>query len=254
MAKSYNGWYASPTLKTRVIEPVPGCRLRIVDNNDVATVFTYLVKQFHKRVDDVTKPHPADDWGYYYRANVNNPTQLSCHASGTAIDLDATEHPNAVATAKTFTSKQIAEVHEILNECSRAIRWGGDYTRTADAMHFEVIVGASALATAARKIRALNAAPRKTITQIAKEVIAGKWGNGLTRIARLKRAGYSYLRVMAEVRRLLGVQPAPVRKTVHQIALEVIAGKWGNGDTRTRRLRAAGYDPTAVQREVNRLL
>jgi hypothetical protein len=254
MARSYNGWYASPTLKRRIIEPVPGCRLVIVDNNDVATVFDYLVKQFHKRVDDVTKPHPADDWGFNYRPNANNPNQLSCHASGTAIDLDATEHPNKVATSRTFTPKQIAEVHEILNECSRAIRWGGDYTQTADAMHFEVIVGSAVLAAAARKIKALIAAPRKTINQIAKEVIAGKWGNGPTRIVRLRRAGYSYLRVMAEVRRLLGVKPAPPRKTVHQIALEVIAGKWSNGPTRTRKLRAAGYDPVAVQREVNRLL
>lgn len=48
--------------------------------------------------------------------------------------------------------------------------------------------------------------------------------------------------------------PAPARKSVNQIAKEVIAGKWGNGPERRRRLRAAGYDATSVQREVNRLL
>ena len=39
-----------------------------------------------------------------------------------------------------------------------------------------------------------------------------------------------------------------------QIAKEVIAGKWGNGTDRKNKLTAAGYDYTAVQREVNRLL
>ena len=33
-------------------------------------------------------------WGYEFRANVNNPSQLSCHASGTAIDYNANRHPN----------------------------------------------------------------------------------------------------------------------------------------------------------------
>ena len=38
------------------------------------------------------------------------------------------------------------------------------------------------------------------------------------------------------------------------IAREVIAGKWGNGDERKSRLRAYGYDPDEVQRMVNKLL
>lgn len=39
-----------------------------------------------------------------------------------------------------------------------------------------------------------------------------------------------------------------------QLAREVIAGRWGNGDERVRRLRAAGHDPVAVQAEVRRQL
>ena len=38
------------------------------------------------------------------------------------------------------------------------------------------------------------------------------------------------------------------------LAREVIAGKWSNGDARKARLTEAGYDPTAVQQSVNRLL
>ena len=43
------------------------------------------------------------------------------------------------------------------------------------------------------------------------------------------------------------------RKSVIQIAREVWQGKWGNGATRKAKLQASGYDPTAVQREVNKL-
>lgn len=44
------------------------------------------------------------------------------------------------------------------------------------------------------------------------------------------------------------------KKSVTQIAKEVINGRWGNGETRKKRLKKAGYDYTKVQREVNRLL
>lgn len=43
-------------------------------------------------------------------------------------------------------------------------------------------------------------------------------------------------------------------KTVHDVALEVLAGLWGNGEDRKRRLTAAGYDPAEVQAAVNELL
>ena len=45
-----------------------------------------------------------------------------------------------------------------------------------------------------------------------------------------------------------------VKKTVTELAKEVIAGKWGNGQDRKNRLNAAGYDYTAVQDKVNELL
>lgn len=43
-------------------------------------------------------------------------------------------------------------------------------------------------------------------------------------------------------------------KSIEAIAKEVIAGKWGNGDDRKKRLQAAGYDYAAVQKKVNELL
>ncbi len=43
-------------------------------------------------------------------------------------------------------------------------------------------------------------------------------------------------------------------KSDYQIAIEVLSGKWGNGDDRKQRLHAAGYDYEAVQKIVNELV
>ena len=43
------------------------------------------------------------------------------------------------------------------------------------------------------------------------------------------------------------------QKTIEQIAQEVLAGKWGNGNTRKQKLKAAGYDYNTVQAKVNEL-
>lgn len=44
------------------------------------------------------------------------------------------------------------------------------------------------------------------------------------------------------------------KKDIHTIALEVIKGRWGNGDERKERLSAAGYDYKEIQKEVNKIL
>lgn len=43
-------------------------------------------------------------------------------------------------------------------------------------------------------------------------------------------------------------------KSIFEVALEVIDGKWGNGTTRKNRLTSAGYDYNTVQYEVNIIL
>lgn len=97
-----------------------------------------------------------------------------------------------------------------------------------------------------------------SVYDVARQVIAGKWGNMPERQTRLQAAGYNYDQVRAEVNRILAgggaPAPAPAQKSVNQVAREVIAGQWGNNPTRSQRLQAAGFSPTAVQAEVNRIL
>ena len=49
-------------------------------------------------------------------------------------------------------------------------------------------------------------------------------------------------------------KPTTTKKSITDVAKEVIAGTWGNGEGRKKKLTAAGYDYAAVQKEVNRLL
>ena len=97
----------------------------------------------------------------------------------------------------------------------------------------------------------------KSVDTIAAEVMAGKWGNGDARKKALTEAGYDYAAIQAAVNKLAkgGSEPAPkpVLKTNAEIAKEVMAGKWGNGDARKKALEAAGYNYAAIQAEVNKL-
>ena len=92
----------------------------------------------------------------------------------------------------------------------------------------------------------------KTITQVAREVLNGKWGNGAERKKRLTDAGYDYNAVQKEVNRLYNSSKAT--KSNEAIAKEVIQGKWGSGAARKQKLTDAGYDYNTIQALVNKML
>ena len=95
---------------------------------------------------------------------------------------------------------------------------------------------------------------KKSVDELAREVIAGKWGNGSDRHARLKAAGYDYDAIQNRVNEILTVTSVPSKKTIDELAREVIRGEWGNGSERRVRLTQAGYDYDAVQARVNKIL
>lgn len=98
---------------------------------------------------------------------------------------------------------------------------------------------------------------KKSLEEIAREVINGDWGNGQDRKNRLAAAGYDYAAVQQMVNKIVNgetVPAAPAKKSIDEIAREVINGVWGNGQERKNRLAEAGYDYSAVQKRVNELL
>lgn len=90
---------------------------------------------------------------------------------------------------------------------------------------------------------------KKSNQEIAKEVLAGKWGNGQARKDALTKAGYNYNAIQDIVN---GKPAAPAKKSNETIAKEVLAGKWGNGQERINRLTAAGYNHVTIQNIVNK--
>lgn len=92
---------------------------------------------------------------------------------------------------------------------------------------------------------------KKTVDELAQEVIAGKWGNGADRKQRLTAAGHDYKAVQARVNAILGAKKAA---DLEKVAKAVIRGDYGNGAARKKALAAAGYDYAEVQALVNKML
>lgn len=92
--------------------------------------------------------------------------------------------------------------------------------------------------------------PKRTIDELAHEVIDGLWGSGDSRKTALAQAGHDYDAVQKRVNEILN----PPKKTIEELAQEVLEGKWGSGDKRKANLEAAGYDYNAVQARVNELV
>lgn len=78
-----------------------------------------------------------------------------------------------------------------------------------------------------------------------------KKANAEAYLAKVKKAGFD---AFITTNGGTAVSGTSAKKTVEQIAREVIAGDWGNGADRKKRLTAAGYDYEAIQKAVNNLL
>lgn len=135
--RSPNGWKVSPDAAALGISTltVPGTAVRLpVVGGDGGVVLIEVARRFAAEVERLT---PAC-WGYSYRANTNAPRVWSNHASGTAIDLNSSRHPNGARG--TFNPDQVKRIERILDDMDGVVRWGGDYSRVVDAMHFELDV------------------------------------------------------------------------------------------------------------------
>lgn len=94
-----------------------------------------------------------------------------------------------------------------------------------------------------------------SIDAIAYRVIAGEFGNGVDRINALAAAGYDNVAVQQRVNEILQGETTPnaSQDDLSAIAEAVYRGDYGNGQDRINALRAAGYDPDAVQRTVDQI-
>jgi hypothetical protein len=160
---SYNGWPVGAPASAIDVQSyvVTGTSIPItVKAGDVAWVLMTVAARFHAEVQPL---RAGQVWGYDYRADVNNTKWWSCHASGTAIDLNAVLHPNGASG--TFTAGQVGGIRRILADCNGTVYWGGDFSGVPDEMHFEINVppGDPRLPALAAQLR--GGAPTRPVQQ-----------------------------------------------------------------------------------------
>jgi hypothetical protein len=214
MATSQNGWPAAPdraaigVTNSFAVAGVtfPGG----VKAGDVSVVLGYVADQFHRRVEALV---PGWCWGWNYR-DVRGSTGLSNHASGTAIDVNAPNHP--LGSVGTFSTAQRAEIHKILGEVGGVVRWGGDYTGRKDEMHFEINASAASVAAVARTLTQeddmFEAADRNSLADLAWRLYA-------------IMVGWTTIPKQAGIPERLWGQPVAISGTIAQLKAEVEAIK-----------------------------
>ena len=132
MLVSYNGWPVIPKGNDDRLVAIPKIAGRVL-KGDVEFIFRDLVEQIDIYVEDVDMG--KDDWGYANKLSYGS-TKISCHASGTAIDVNALLHP--IGRRGTFTAAQVSKIENILKRYSGVIVWGGHWKDRPDDMHFEI--------------------------------------------------------------------------------------------------------------------
>lgn len=163
MSKSQNGWDAPGSSSSHLLytweiptgpNGVLATRLRM-RRGSIGLALAHFVLCFDAKVEDVDGGI-MDDWAWAFRAVRGYSSTLSNHASGTAVDLNATQHPLG---RDTMTSQEEATVHALLKRYDGLLRWGGDYKTRLDQMHIEVDDGAT-MAQMEKLARRLMTTPR----------------------------------------------------------------------------------------------
>jgi D-alanyl-D-alanine carboxypeptidase len=146
MAVSENNWEVIASSSDARLVPLGWVNGK-VRAGSVYTVLEYVARRFSNEVEGLNIPVC---WGWSYR-RISGSTLWSNHASGTALDLNPSRHPQG--SSGTFSASQVATIRNILAAVSPAVRWGGDYAmpRTDD-MHFEIHTTAANVDAVAARI------------------------------------------------------------------------------------------------------
>lgn len=131
MATSQNGWYAFSSYGDSNLQNLSWVSGKV--NKACHTLFEMFCTDFNARVERIDG---ASSWGFAPRPIRGSSTQLSNHASGTAVDLNAPRHP--LTASGTFSTAQVNQIQALLKKYDYTIRWGGNYTGRKDEMHFEI--------------------------------------------------------------------------------------------------------------------
>jgi len=133
--RSYNGYPASkdPDEIRITSYPVKGTDRKLKCAESVGPLLAAFASEFHELIEPIDQG-VYDDWAYAFRNVRGSTDRLSCHSSGTAIDLNATKHP--LGKVGTFPPEKVPMIRALAKKYG--LKWGGDYKGRIDEMHFEV--------------------------------------------------------------------------------------------------------------------
>jgi hypothetical protein len=143
---SQNGYSIDPKLISSFTVPGSSVKLNL-RKGATSVVLLDFAAWFNREIEPLKQ---AQCGGYNNRVIAGSKTK-SNHASGTAEDLNWSEHPRG--NRDTFTPAEQSKIRARLKYYEGVLRWGGDYVSTTDDdMHFEINKGIGEVTRIAAKI------------------------------------------------------------------------------------------------------
>lgn len=140
----------------------------------------WAANRWHNEVEPLV---PGTCWGYAER-QIRGGTELSNHASGTAIDLNAPQHPLGTNPSATLTPAQVTAINRIVADAKGALRWGGAYVGRKDSMHWEIDAPEAEVAAVLAEVNGADMSPKTSqqIDEIHQQLLGvlPAWGGGVT--------------------------------------------------------------------------
>lgn len=149
-----------------------------------------------------------------------------------------------VTAGMKITEEQAEEL--LVQDCKKAIKNVNSFMSkyNFNQNQFDALVS---FAFNVGSINQLTASGTRTLEQISSKITAYNKSGGRVIAGLVKRR--------AKEKELFNTPTsATVKKSNEEIAKEVVAGKWGNGNARKTALTKAGYDHKTIQSLVNKLL
>lgn len=140
MTTSYNGWPASPNRDTiHIVSVKIGTDTIIQMAAAVAPLFNFYGETYDRNIDNINGG-VHNDWGWNFRPTTGGGS-ISCHASGTAADFDATSWPRGTNHMPYMMKEQIRALIRKINAAGgkTMLKWGGEwFGEYKDQMHTEM--------------------------------------------------------------------------------------------------------------------
>lgn len=147
METSQNGYTVLDSLDDCRFYPNPSGVKIPLRRGAAGYVLAHFIRRFHNQVENLNRT----DCHGYNRRQIAGTDEWSNHASGTAVDLNATKH--IYGAEGTFNDQQVRELRELLDKYDGVIKWGGDYRITKDEMHFEIVADRRTVRDLAERLR-----------------------------------------------------------------------------------------------------